>query len=185
MVQKQESRSFFFNYKSKLMFGVGTALSFFQTTSAEYNCFEAKDDKDYLGHDYTLNCASSELLTELVTKLKENCGIYNDGYDDCARFFIDILKYGKGFFGGYRCELTHHASIYAPNQCVIDTLTENTPDGYGTQYDIASTVAIVSSLICLAACCRSLVRKYKSQSNNETTKLVEVNVTSNYKTMSV
>jgi hypothetical protein len=142
-IKQKSTSSFLKNCGSKLFYSL-SAVSFFPMASSfDYNyknyCFEAKDDKDNLAHDHTLSCSSEELLNTLIRKLQESCDIFQDGYDDCARWFVNVLNYGPGFFGGSRCELSYHNGLYLPNQCILDTLEKNIPTGFGTNIDILTT----------------------------------------------
>jgi hypothetical protein len=108
-------------------------------------CFEAPTDG--LPHDYTLSCESNSLAYSLLVKLVEICRIYNDGMDDCARYFTNTTNFGPGFFAGDRCSVRYHDDGVPADPCVIDVLNQNTPTGFGTGADYAIAIGIPLALL--------------------------------------
>lgn len=113
-------------------------------------CFESKE-----GNDYTLDAGKNE--SGIYDALKQNCGAYQDEYDDCARWFTSTLDFGKGILGDSVCTLTYHNIVEDPDLCIINTLQDMCKDGTVTGLDIGVITSLTALVLligtCIAVCC--------------------------------
>jgi hypothetical protein len=138
---------------------------FIQTTKAE-TCFEID------GHDYTLDCINNEKA--IYNQLKSQCNAYQDGADDCARFFTSTLNFCSGVFGGSACTLDYH-NLFPPSLCAINVTKNDCKNGYGTLQDILATIGIsvggaigLCLLLCLLIrCLKRTVSEVNLELSNE------------------
>lgn len=157
------------NAASKLAKIVAAIWFFNQQLRAQAACFESK-----AGHDYSLHCATGE--AEMLTKLQQECDIYKDGLDDCARFFVKTLDFCHGFFiqsnqSDPQCMLSYHNDMAPIDPCIERVVQNTCANRYGTISDVFITIGIVVGLVFLACtlgsvvCCRY---KNSNKANNQT-----------------
>jgi hypothetical protein len=121
------------------------------------SCFQTSRHGFYSPNQ--LNCglnlqAEQDTLLQLLEK---QCGAYSSRYTcpqrDGGEYF------GNGLFTGYHCTWSYE--VY--DNCVFDTLKNNTPNGYGSTEDLCITIAISgAALIAAVGSGICLFKKYKA-----------------------
>lgn len=148
----------FISYPKANAIRVIMAGSLLKLANAAEACFE-KDD-----HDHKLITRLGLNINNIVNTLTTECHIYNDGYDDCANFFVNSKDFGKGFFGGTTCTIKYHVGNIL-DSCISTVLEKNCPNGYGTTEDILATIGIaIGGGLCLAGLGYFLVKYCRNRS---------------------
>ncbi len=116
------------------------------------------------GSDYILTLGSARpSIDGIFNKLKEICGVEQDRVKaDCLGNLGKDLYFGRGTFGGSVCYL--NSGDMTPDPCVVQTIKDNCPNGYGTLEDIGATIGIIIGGLALIYCVAKL-RKRCRQTN--------------------